>query len=193
MSIVDNVRVDVNDFLDEHVDFIQEQIEFHKDNAARFAGDSNPYRSAKHKETAANFRAIRDFMMRQEDRLSKTENVAKRPFLALSPEDIDGLPKEQLEELSITSSDKAEFSIMAMLEANNGIMSLDQIIVGLYRETSEIQMRPKITARLHRMGNKGLIYKVPTKKGVYSLEKISQTEAEAMFKGVLVPHNQTEQ
>ena len=36
------------------------------------------------------------------------------------------------------------------------------------------------------MAQKGLIYSVPTKKGVYSLEKISEEKAEAMFKGLLV-------
>lgn len=186
MSIVENVGENVNEQTEVFVAFLQDQIDFHKNNAERYASDTNPYRSAKHKETAADFRDLRDFILVLEKKLEKSEKTAKRPLLALSPEDIEGLPQEQISELRVTSADKSEFSIIAMLETSGGIMSLDQIIVGLFRETDKIQKRSLITARLHRMGVKGLLYKVPTKKGVYSLEEINEQDAEAMFKGGVI-------
>ena len=186
MSIVDSVGQDVNGQTEVFIAFLQDQIDFHKKSVERYADETNPYRSAKHQKTAADFRDLRDFILLLDKKLEKTEKAARRPPLALSPEDIEGLPQEQIDQLSLTSADKAEFSIMAMLETSGGIMSLDQIIVGLYREIGEIQMRSKITARLHRMGVKGLIYKVPTKKGVYSLDKINEKDAEAMFKGAAI-------
>ncbi len=183
MSSLNSVVENVNDQIEVFIAFLQEQIDFHKKMSERFAGDINPYRSAKHKETAADFRDLRDFILSLEKNTQNVNRPTSRPLLTLSPEDIEGLPEEQIEHLSITSSDKAEFSILAMLEASGGIMSLDQIIVGLYRETEEIQKRNLVTARLYRMAQKGMIHSVPTKKGVYSLEKITEEEAEAIFKG----------
>lgn len=45
-------------------------------------------------------------------------------------------------------------------------------MIGIYRRSGEIENRNKLMARLYRMSVKGLIYAHPTKKGIYSLEKI---------------------
>jgi hypothetical protein len=82
-----------------------------------------------------------------------------------------------MSELSVSSADKTEYAILNLMEKAGGIMSLDQIIVGLYRTTQEIHKRQTTTSRLYRMAGKNLVFSVPNKKGVYSLEPISEEEA----------------
>ena len=179
----------VNSDIDAQSEFLGEQIEFHKSRAEQYKGNSNPYRSIKHAEVAADFRGIKSALMalhQHIDDKNDTKKSSSRPFLSLTQEDLTDLPDEQMKELSISSADKAEFSIILMLEKSleksGGIMSLDQIIVALYLESKEVQKRATVTARLYRMAQKEMIYTVPLKKGVYSLNEISAEEAEKLFK-----------
>lgn len=172
--------------LDDQIVFLNEQFEFHKARAEQYKGDPNPYRHAKHTEVATYFKGIKATLISLHQEINEKLDEKKdtsRPFLSLTQEDLESLPEEQIKELSISSADKAEFSIISMLEKHGGIMSLDQIIVALFRETNEVQKRATVTARLYRMGQKTMLYTVPLKKGVYSLVEISDEDAEKLFKG----------
>ncbi len=52
--------------------------------------------------------------------------------LRLELSDLEDLPSELLEELSISSSDKAEYAILNILEEAGEIATLDQLLVALY-------------------------------------------------------------
>lgn len=155
------------DILDKHIKFVNEQIAFHDKRAAQFTGD----RAKMHQQTADQFRELLGVL-----KSPQNGPAVQLHRLSLSPEDLEGLPQEQLDELSITSADKAEFSILALMEESGGIMSLDQVIVGLYRQTGTIQKRQTVTSRLYRMAQKELLYNVPNKKGVYSVRRLTQEE-----------------
>lgn len=168
----------------EVIEIIQEQIDFHKTSAEKYK--SNQYRSKRHLETISNFRLIRNYVheLKSKADISSTSKKGDKPLtLALMPADLEDLPDELLEELSISSADKSEFYIASLIEEAGGIMSLDQIIVGVFRGTGEIVKRTTITAKLYRMINKGLIFSVPLKKGVYSCNEITEEEAENLFRG----------
>jgi len=186
MNNIDAKSAQVNIEFDEDIAFLDEQIAFHKSRSEQFKGNPNPYRSAKHSEVALCFQGLKERHISYYKKAAENtggKKITSRPFLSLTQDDLENLPPEQVKELSISSSDRAEFSILSMLENHGGIMSLDQIIVCLYKETQEVQKRATITARLYRMSQKEMIYTVPLKKGVYSLHEISEEEAEKLFKG----------
>ena len=58
--------------------------------------------------------------------------------MILTPEVIEGLPKELMDELSISDADRTEFAIMNIIDENGGIASLDNILIGLYKKTNDI-------------------------------------------------------
>jgi len=70
-----------------------------------------------------------------------------------------------------------------LIDENNGLISLDQLIIGIWKKTGESVKRQALTSRLYRMSQKDLIFSVPTKKGVYSNRPISEEEATKMFSG----------
>ena len=90
----------------------------------------------------------------------------------LTPADLDGLPQEVIEQLGLSDSDYYEMDLVRLINKVGGVISLDKLIVLLYKEKNEIAGRTPLNARLYRMIKKGLIYSVPTKKGVYSTTPI---------------------
>jgi hypothetical protein len=68
-----------------------------------------------------------------------------------------------------------------IIAQSGGFLSLDKIMVELYKRTREIHKRNTLTSRLYRMAQRGTIYNVPGKKGVYSTYEISEQDAKKMF------------
>ena len=158
-------------------------MEFHHKMVEKFG--SNSFRANLHKGTAEKFSALaNDLEIASEELDSKNISTKKAPVkkrvpsqLSLSFQEIEGLPKELIAELSINDADKTEFAILHALEDSGGIITLDRLLIALYRETGEIYKRSSLYSRLSRMASKGLLYYVPGKKGVYSAEQLSQDEA----------------
>ncbi len=147
--------------------FVKGQRDFHIERAEIYS--HNNFRKNKHLETAKEFDELLEYLESAHTRpLPKGQLV-----LALTPDDLDGLPEELVSELSISSADKAEFVVLSVMEEHGGIMSLDQIMVHYYRATGEIPRRTAMTNRVYRLGQKKLIKNVPGKKGVYCLASIS--------------------
>jgi hypothetical protein len=119
----------------------------------RFADDT--FRQKLHKDTHTKFESLLEDL-EEADRILD-EGISPRRLredafkLSLTPKDIEGLPEEVLKELSISEGDKAEFAILEILEEAGGILSLDQIIVNLWRKTEEAHKRPALISRLYRM------------------------------------------
>ena len=93
---------------------------------------------------------------------------------SLVSDDLEGLPEDLLVELSVSKADKTEFLIAQLIQDHQGIMSLDQILIAYYRATKEVIKRPAMTNRLYRMAQKGMVYSVPGKKGIYTTEPVNE-------------------
>lgn len=91
--------------------------------------------------------------------------------LYLKPEDLEGLPQELIFQLNITESDKKDMYLIKLIEKCGGMISLDKLLIAIYKDSSEIYERNKLMARLYRMSLKKLIYTHPSKKGQYSISK----------------------
>jgi hypothetical protein len=170
--------------IERHLPFVKEQIEFQERMANRY--DFQPWRREKHLNSANTFRELaKDIADAQKrlDELSRhvdsTENIYKK--ISLTLDDLQGLPDELMQELSISESDKLEFSIVSVINESGGILFLDKILVGLFRQTKEVHKRNVLTSRLYRMRQKGVIFNVPGKAGCYSTRPISEQEAKRIF------------
>jgi hypothetical protein len=172
--------------LNKHLPFVKEQTEFHHKMMAKFGAAS--FRGNMHKETAGKFSALFDDLEiadRQLDApIPSAATAAKKPpqlSLSLTLPEIEGLPEDLIAELSIKDGDKTEFAIMNAVEEAGGIITLDRLLIALYRKTGEIYKRNSLYSPLSRMVSKNLLYYVPGKKGVYSSEQFSEDDSTRLF------------
>lgn len=164
-----------------HSDFVKSQIAFHEAMVEKFK--ASPRRRDKHLETVGALTALLDYLQELEIRPSAATSVqgGKPVQLALTFEEIQDLPPELLQELSVSEGDRMDFTILKTVEAAGGVASLDRILVGLYKDAGEIMKRATLTSRIYRMSQKGLIFAVPGKKGAYSLEELTEEQSNNLF------------
>ncbi len=159
------------------IEFVNSQLSFHERMADKLK--ANPKRAEKHQETAESFRKLLIYL---ESITNTSEQRPKKAIqLSLSFEEIEGLPPELVQELSVSDGDRMDFTIMRIVEELGGIASLDRILIGIYRETGEVMKRNTLTSRVYRMGQKNLLFPVPGKKGVYSLKELTEVEVAAIL------------
>lgn len=163
--------------------FVKDQIDFQNKMLARYTNE--PYRLKLHSATRDKFIELYEEIERtveEANNQSAGDSTQNKPIrLSLSQEDLHGIPEELLSELSISDGDKTEFAILNLIEEAGGIISLDRLLVGLYRKTKEVHKRQTLTSKLYRMAQKELVFSVPAKKGVYSNRRISESESAILF------------
>lgn len=158
--------------IEKFLPFVKSQAEFQDRMAQRFRSDEK--RSALHSGTANRFREIIEYLEKTVEK--PTVDPVSGSGLSLSWGELQDLPEELVQELSITDSDKLDFSIVELVDRHGGVATLDRILVEIYRLTGEILKRPNLNSRLYRMGQKGLIHSVSGRKGVYSTRELSEEE-----------------
>ncbi len=89
----------------------------------------------------------------------------------IAKQDLSQLPPELLENLGISESSKSEMLIINLInKATDKQMSLQVLMVAIYKESGEITDKTQLNNKLIRMIRKGQLYSVA--KGVYSTENI---------------------
>lgn len=166
--------------LENYLPFVKEQQGLHEKLARRF--EEQPWRRDLHVNTANRLAALAEDLLGSQRALEEAREHAAKPErrssvpLPLTPEDIEGLPEELVKELSISDADKLEFQIISLINQAGGILSLDRILIGLFKATGEIHKRNIMTSKLYRMVQKDLLFTVPPKKGVYSTEPVPENQ-----------------
>ena len=169
--------------LQECADFVKTQVTFHEKKAAFFERGlvrypANQKRMDAHRDMAAKFSELWAFLVAMIiDGTAASQRNIKPSRLGLTPEEIDGLPEELLQELSISDADKADFAVLSVVDEAGGVLSLDKILIGLFRKTGEINKRTQLNARIYRMIQKGTMFPVPGRKGIYSTREMTEEEA----------------
>lgn len=154
--------------------FVNKQAEFHRQQAEKHGRDQ--VRSARHLETASEFEILLAYLTQQQG-----GQVDKKPLrIALSWDEVQDLPPELLEELTVSETDRIEFLILSIMEKHDGVIGLDRLLVELYRATGEVFKRQGIINRLYKMANKGEVQSVEGKKGVYTTKELSEEEYAAL-------------
>jgi hypothetical protein len=85
--------------------------------------------------------------------------------------DLSDLPEALIRELSVKRTDELEDQILAVMRAydRGKEVTLDQVLVGLYRKFKVVQTRRFIQAKLYRMYKKSLAFPVSGRRA-YSLD-----------------------
>ena len=170
----------------QHIEFVKSQQAFHERQALRFVDDIR--RRGLHVDTAEKFKALANYLAEIEEMLSSGSPIGGSPILpsgqyrlALTRDEIEGLPEELVNELSVSDADKAEFNIVSLIDEAGGVATLDRILVALYRQSGEIMKRANLNARLYRMSQKGFIHSVPGRKGIYSTKPLTKEDVEKLI------------
>ncbi len=170
--------------IDNYVAFVKDQVGVQQKLARKYDEDS--YRSGLHQKTASNFAELGRFLeeiqkkgTQQTAYLNRGDSPQKRILLTF--EEIENAPDELLKELNLTDTDRQELMIEFLIADAGGVLSLDKIMIELYKRTREVPKRNALVSRLYRMASRGMIYNVPGKKGVYSTYELSEAEAKKMF------------
>lgn len=173
--------------LSKHLPFVNEQMTFHEKMVEKFSSGKfkDDFRANQHSATRDKFKEIAADLIIADKELDspRKKDLSGVKQLSLSLEDLEGLPEELVNELSVSDADKTEFAIVNLINENGGILSMDRILIGMYKKTGEIIKRQNMTSRLYRMSQKGLIYSVPNKKGFYSTEELSDEAVTKIFGG----------
>lgn len=154
----------------EAIEFINSMQSYQEGQAARHAAQKN--RAAGHLDRAAKLEQVAALLSELSAGCSMAEQPKGNLSLNLSPSDLRGLPEELLAQLSVTQSDFLDFQIVDLIDDAGGAMSLDQLIIALYRKTGSIQERSKLNSRLYRMSKKGLVKSIEGRKGVYATREV---------------------
>jgi hypothetical protein len=170
--------------IDNYIGFVKEQVTVQERLARKY--DEDNYRKSLHFKAARTFADMGRFLEEIQRRgthdtayLNRGDTPQKRILITF--EEVENAPEELLKELNLTENDRQELLIEYLIAQAGGVLSLDKIIVELYERTKEIPKRAALTTRLFRMANRGMIYNVPGKKGVYSTYELSEADAKKMF------------
>jgi hypothetical protein len=177
------------DIVGRHLSFVKEQATIQEKLARKF--EEQPWRKNLHEESAAQFRSLVDDIVIAQRLINDAVDTVERSRtavknLSLTSEDLEGLPKELLKELNVTEADTQEFMLERIIETAGGILSLDKIIIAIFKETGKIEKRSAITSRIYRMIHKGIIFPVGNKKGIYSTHRLSKDDIERLFAAAIV-------
>ena len=171
--------------IEDYIGFVKDQVQVQDRLATKY--DHEPYRANRHVKAKNSFAELAEYLETikahglnfGDNSLNRSLNVQKR--IQLTYEDIQGLPEDLIKELNVTDTDRQEMVIEHIIAQSDGVLSLDKIMVELYRRTGEVHKRNTMISRLFRMVQRGMIYNVPGKKGVYSTFEISEADAKRMF------------
>ena len=170
--------------VDSYIVFVKDQMAFQNRMANKYEHD--PYREGMHLKSLKKFQELLELLETAKN--SQTTNTSRAPNsmdarrrIMLSLEDVKDIPVELLNELNLTDADKQEMMIESIIADAGGILSLDKILVELYRRTGQVHKRNTVISRLYRMGNRGLIYSLPSKKGLYSTFELSEQDVKRLF------------
>ena len=101
----------------------------------------------------------------------------------VSWEEAKELPKDLRNQLNFRSD--LEISIKEAMDAHGGIISLNRLLVEIWKQTGEVYERRAVSAKLFRMSSQKHVYRVLGKKGVYSTKPISKIEMAEIMNGGL--------
>lgn len=168
--------VNIQDF----VGFVNGQIKFHEHMAEKYK--QNPRRAKLHADTLAQFNGLLTALVEARAEIEKLRSqIPEKPIidwqqLNLRMDEVANLPEELLQELSISDGDWIDYAIISLVEESGGITNVDKLLVGLFKKNSEVHKRNTINSRLYRLVQRGELFNVPGRKGVYSRREIKEED-----------------
>ncbi|NNM76833.1 hypothetical protein HJG53_07975 [Sphingomonas sp. ID1715] len=109
------------------------------------------------------------FMQAAVDEIEHLRRITK-PIPA-SYGDLSDLPDELIKELTGIKVDDLEQQVFTIIKAGGAEVDLDSVLIELFRRFKVVQTRRYLQNKLWRMAQKGLIFSVAGKKGVYTADR----------------------
>ena len=106
------------------------------------------------------------FLQATVDELENLRRVTK-PIPA-SYGDLSDLPPELVKELTGIKVDDLEQQLFTIIKSGGDEVDLDAILIELFRRFQVVQTRKFLQNKLWRMAQKGIVFSVPGRKGVYT-------------------------
>jgi len=147
--------------IEKFLDFVKGQQAYHCRQVDRFAED--PTRSVQHKMISAQFQELADFLAA----LPQTVEPERARGRYSKFGDLSDLPSELLKEINLSDSDHLERQILLLADELGGEISVDELLIGLYRRYKVLQQRKVLVGKLSRMIRKGSLLSAQGRKGVY--------------------------
>ncbi len=160
------------------IEIVKDQLSFNLRRQSSLEGKNGPHnarKAANHRRAAEDLQKVLTFLETVSDKQIDTSGTVS-PSLNLLPSDLDGLPEELINELNLSDSDKQEFEILGSLEKAGGVLTIDKLMIQLYRDTGKINNRKALAAKLYRMTQKNLIKSNPEKRGAYEIVSCEDNE-----------------
>ena len=148
----------------EVVEFCQSQATFHLRRAKH--KNAGPQKVAAHEQLATKFASAAQ-LLAAAPKKSDLDSGPHESLFVVDPFDLGDLPSELVEQLAIPQSDQDDAKIIRLLRLAQRPLSINEVMVALYRRFGEVQKRNAVNARLYRMTQRGDLLKL--EKGVYTL------------------------
>lgn len=170
--------------------FVEEEVEFVKSQIAHHTRSIRYHESRKDEPKARRHRGI---LKRFEELLTKIEainqeypdhpngKVTIRRIEAIGNRlgNLDDLPEEIRNQLVSVQYDELETQILEVInERYGGIATIDEILVGLWREHNDVHPRDVLANKIYRMTRKEYLHSVAGRKGVYATQPVEDAEDE---------------
>lgn len=162
--------------VNEHIALVNSQIQYHKYQAER---SEEAFKQEKHAKLVKQFESLLEYL---ENSQSGDPKRGQNRIPPISPPKTISLPKKRMEELTdlpeelvsqlkgIVTYNEKEKVILEIIRENNGSASIDEVLIGIYRKTGEIDNRDKLSRKLYNMYHKkGILSLVPKRKGIYQI------------------------
>ena len=82
--------------------------------------------------------------------------------------DLVDLPEELLREMGVTNTDRRNVLLLEIMKKHEPEpTSINQLLLGIYKETGEIEKRSRLIGRMYRLARRGAVSALPGKKGLY--------------------------
>lgn len=154
--------------LDEALEFVSQEAEYHDEQSSKLLTLNNEdAKGLYHYEKKRLFSALYNLLVDTQNRLNPDKSTS-----TILPSELEGLPRELLEQLS---TDTHEINILKIMEDHSGPISLDRLILNFYKLHGEVLDRRKLTTKLYRMCKSGSLYTVG-ERGIYSLYEPEKTD-----------------
>lgn len=148
----------------DHVDRLNSRLA-----SEELLGSDTESTSRELKRFEAAMRAFTEFLeVRQrrdsDDEISANSSVGSRIG------SLEDLPPELRSQIKSAGMDELEEAVVEVVKSFDGIASVDEILVGLYRNYQRIEDREQLSRKLYRMTKKGLLKPEPKRRGIYRVD-----------------------
>ncbi|MCF7980773.1 MAG: hypothetical protein K9K86_02240 [Pseudomonadales bacterium] len=153
--------------ISDFIKFLKSRQSFHARKSRNLA-KVNPDAAGKHEQTSSNHAAIISwFESYQENPSSSQKSPTDEDLFSLNPLDMQDLPDDLSEELSVSQSDTEDAQILELLKIANRSLDLNELLIGCFRKYNVKHKRNLLTARIYRLVKRDLVHNVG--KGKYAL------------------------